>query len=192
MEWITTSTLLERLHQFEDRDAWSQLFESFHEPIVGMGRRMGLTANDAQDAAQESVLSFARAYREGRFDRSRGRLKDWLFGIARNQVLKTHRRVYNGEVVLTEERSTLVEVAEDELAEQWEEEWRWAIYRRALRHVESEVSRETIRIFRMLVTEELSVDEICQRLRVTRTTVYNAKHRVAKRVAVLIQEFQDE
>ena len=87
-EWVTTSLVLERLKEFDNHSAWNLFSGWFREPVVAFARRMGLKGADADDAAQETLLAFARAYREGRYDSSKGRLSEWLFGIA----LKMHQR----------------------------------------------------------------------------------------------------
>jgi len=194
MEWLTTSTILERLHRFEDRGVWDLLVEHFHTPVVRLAEGMGLSASDAQDAAQETLLAFAEAYRAGKFDRNKGRLKHWLFGIAHRQGLKARERTRRdrsrrgGGVELEDLRDLS---SEEELQELWESEWRWAIYQKALRRVEQEVTLETFKTFQLLVAEKVSVEDVCERLGVTRSTVYNAKHRVARRLAQLVEEYQD-
>ena len=42
--------------------------------------------------AQETLTAFATADRDGGYRRERGRLRQWLFGIARKQVVNWHRR----------------------------------------------------------------------------------------------------
>ena len=82
MDWITTSTILEGLKEFEGGDAWERLVERFRRPIVSFIRDLGLAESDAEDVAQETLIAFAEAYREGKYDPAKGRLSHWLFGIA--------------------------------------------------------------------------------------------------------------
>ena len=68
MEWNTTSTVLEKLRNYDERTAWELLDRHFQGALVQFGSRMGLTPADAQDAAQEALIAFAQAFREGHYD----------------------------------------------------------------------------------------------------------------------------
>ena len=73
----------------------------------------------------------------------------------------------------------------------WEEEWRRAIYERALRQVRFEVEPRTYEIFRLLVFEQRAARDVAERLSVHHTQVYNAKHRILKRLGQLAAEYED-
>ena len=193
MEWKTTSTVLERLGDFEDDAIWQLVLEHFQEPIQRLARRMGLPPSDAQDATQETLIAFAQGVRAGQFDRSKGRLKDWLFGIARRQMQGARRRVAtNRDRAVAEATAFLRDVPDEgELAGIWEEEWRRAVYLRVLKRVQTELRPETVQIYHLATVEGLAVEEIASRLGVPPTRVYNAKHRVAKRVRELAAEYED-
>src|SRR5262245_42778033 len=91
-EWVTTSTVLKRLADFGDRDAWRTFDERFRAPIASFARKQGLSASDAEDVAQETLLGFAQAYKQGEYDKTRGRLSQWLFGIARRRMAQARRK----------------------------------------------------------------------------------------------------
>jgi len=40
--WVTTSTLLQRLGEFDDRDVWGRFAERFQGPVLAFARRQGL------------------------------------------------------------------------------------------------------------------------------------------------------
>ena len=90
-DWVTTSVLLSELRDFGNQAAWDRLADRFREPVVAFARKMGLTPSQAEDAAQETLLAFAEAFRDGKYDPAKGRLNRWLFGIAFRQVLNAKR-----------------------------------------------------------------------------------------------------
>jgi RNA polymerase sigma-70 factor (ECF subfamily) len=194
MDWHTTSTLLERLSRFDEQDAWRTLVERFQGPVEALARRLGLPAADAQDVAQETLLAFARSFEAGKFERDRGRLKHWLFGIARRQIAHavTRRRSEAQRASSLDAFDGLESTAAGELEALWEEEWRRGLYQRALRRIQASVSPETFHVFRLTVAEGLSAGEVCARLGVSRATVYNVKHRLARRIGELLAELEDE
>jgi len=61
MTWITTASVLEKLREFDNREVWDFFVERFRRPIVSFARGMELRQADAEDAAHETLLAFARA-----------------------------------------------------------------------------------------------------------------------------------
>ena len=195
MDWKTTSTVLDRLYADDGQSAWDLLVGHFRDTIVRFGERAGLTRADAQDAAQETLVAFVQAFRRGRYDRSKGRLKSWLFGIAQRQILSVRQR----EIADRARRQSsgsgpgLEEELVDEagMVDVWEDVWRRTIYARSLEQVQGEVTPQTFEIFRALVFDERPTEEICERFAISRTKVYNVKHRVTKRLAELVRQYED-
>lgn len=190
MTWTTTSVVLEKLHDYDERTAWTLLVEHYRDLLVRYARRSGLSAADAQDAAQEALMAFAEAYRAGRYSRERGRLKHWLFGIARRQILSVQRRG-RGPAALPPEAVDELAAASDPLEQVWEEEWQRTVFERAIEQVRSEVQTKTFEIFRLSALEQWTTDRIAGELEVATTQVYNAKHRVMKRLSELVGAYED-
>jgi len=193
--WVTTSTVLQRLRHFDDRDAWASFADRFRSPIERFARKQGLDEADAEDVAQETLLGFAQAYREDGYDRSKGRLSNWLFGIAWRRIdhvrRKGHRAVVE-RIAADDATAFWAQVPDDAAASQaWELEWEQALMERCVQRARSEVQPQTFRAFEMLVLEQKSVDEVVAELGVTRNAVYIAKHRVVTRVKELIAELED-
>jgi len=197
MEWNTTSTVLEKLRDYDAKTAWELLDKHFQGALVQFGARMGLSPADAQDAAQETLIAFAQAYREGNYDKEKGRLKSWLFGIAKRQCLKVRQKVSRqrerGQADQGEEAPSLEQLpAEgDALASLWEEEWRRMVYGRALECVRGEVSPETFQMFQQVVFQGRTNDDVAESFDVDRAIVYDAKYRVTRRLAQLASEYED-
>lgn len=194
MEWNTTSTVLAKLHAGDEQSAWELFVGHFRDTLVRFAERMGLARADAQDAAQETLVAFVEGYRGGRYDRTRGRLKSWLFGIARRQVLALRQRHLADRRMRPAADSPPIEAVQattDSGEDLWEEEWRRTVYGRSLERVREEVTPETFEVFRSIVFEQESTAEICRRFGIARTKVYNVKHRVSRRLAELIREYED-
>jgi RNA polymerase sigma-70 factor (ECF subfamily) len=189
MEWITTSTILAGLRDFGNAAAWERLSARFRGPIVGFARSLGLPPADAEDVAQETLLAFAEEFRRGRYDREQGRLSAWLFGIALNQV-RRHRRADEQRVrpLAGNEGATSFwdELADPSTARStWEQEWEQALFAECLEQVRREVEPATLAAFELVVCEQLPTDQAAARLNVPVKTVYNAKHRVLRRIREL-------
>lgn len=197
MEWNTTSTVLKKLRDYDAKTAWELLDKHFQGALVQFGGRMGLSPADAQDAAQETLITFAQAYREGNYDKEKGRLKSWLYGIAKRQCMKVRGKVTRqrdrGHGEQSDDSQPLEQIAAegDDLADLWEEEWRRMVYARALECVRSEVTPDTFEMFQQVVFKGQTNDEVAEEFGVERAKVYDAKYRVTRRLAQLAGEYED-
>lgn len=74
----------------QDRIAFGRLFQHFAPRIAGFLQRGGLSAEEADDLAQETMATVWR--KAALFDPSRAGAATWIFTIARNQRIDHHRR----------------------------------------------------------------------------------------------------
>lgn len=190
MDWVTTSTILQGLRDFANEDAWSRLVGRFRAPIEAFGLGLGLHPSEAEDLAQTVLGEFARAIREGRYERSRGRLSSYLFGIAHRQALKMLRERPEGGV------EAASRAAEDPAASMlWDEHWEHAVIRQCLDRVRAEVDAKAFSAFELVVQRGVSASAAATELGEPVKFVYNAKHRVLSRLRELrteVEELQDE
>ena len=197
MVWLTTATVLQKLRDFENRDAWDAFAERFRRPVVSFARGMGLKEADAEDVAQETLIAFAEAYRRGQYDPSKGRLSRFLFGIAYRQALRARRIGVGadpgggGVGVANAESGFWSKVPDEQTATGiWDTEWEQALLERCLQQARAEFEPQTFRAFEMVVREEKSPDEAAERAGITVKSVYNAKHRILNRIRELRTEYE--
>ncbi len=88
----TTTALLEALLDPDDDEVWHDFDRRYRPILVAFARRLGLPAEDAADAAQDTLTRFVGSYRDGKYDRDRGRLRSWIIGIARHCIYDIHQR----------------------------------------------------------------------------------------------------
>jgi RNA polymerase sigma-70 factor (ECF subfamily) len=192
MTWLTTATVLQKLHDFGNRQAWDSFAERFRRPIVSFARGMGLKQADAEDVAQETLLAFAEAYRRGQYDPAKGRLSRFLFGIAYRQSLRARRAGVGMGVrdVNVGESAFWSEVPDEQAATGiWDTEFEKSVLDSCLNQVRQEFEPQTYRAFEAVVREERSPEEVSQSLRISIKSVYNAKHRILKRIRELRSEY---
>ena len=73
------------------RDAWEALYDAHAGRVWrGVARLLGPHSADVADVVQEAMLAAARSART--YDPAKGSLWNWLWGIARMQVLLHHRK----------------------------------------------------------------------------------------------------
>ncbi len=69
-----------------DEHAFTALYRGYQGAVYRFALQMSGNAQIAEDVTQEVFLVLMR--KAGEFDATRGRLSSWLYGIARNQVLR--------------------------------------------------------------------------------------------------------
>ncbi len=187
---LTSTTLLEGLKAPDNQTVWRQYTERYQPMLVRFGRRMGLATQDAEDVAQQTLLAFCESYRLGKYDRQKGRLRDWLFGIARNQLRAWRRKQPVHEVRIADAGSGtdfLQRIDDDnQLDALWEQEWRDAVLRRCLEIVRGEVDAKSFDAFQLFASQGLPAAEVAERLGMTANAVFIAKHRILKRIRELL------
>jgi RNA polymerase sigma-70 factor (ECF subfamily) len=184
----THTSLLEALKDSTDQTRWGQYVDRYRPTLVRCAAKLGLSAADAEDVAQNALMEFSRSYREGRYDRDKGRLRSWLFGILHHQIQNWRKRRRVREVQVQGERSEDPFdrlPARDELETLFEAEWRHAVLRQCLLEIRREVTPETYRAFQRFAVEGRPSEEVAAELAITRNAVFLAKRRVLARLKEL-------
>jgi RNA polymerase sigma-70 factor (ECF subfamily) len=188
-DWITTSTLLLKLRDFDDDAAWRRLVERFRRPIAGFAIEMGVSPDDADDVVQETLLDFAKAYRDGHYDRERGQLRRWLFGIAYRRAARQRRRLSRARDEWAPPEAALDVADEQAAAAAWDRRWEAEAIEECVRQARREFAPEVFAAFELVVGKERTPAEAAAELGVAVKSVYNAKHRVLRRIRELSAAF---
>lgn len=182
----TSTSLLEGLRDTGDVGRWTEYVGRYRPSIVAWAQRAGVPPADAEDVAQASLLAFCNAFLGGRYDREKGRLRAWLFGIVHKEVQAWRRRRRVGELPAAAAPPDAADEAPHELERMWEEEWHAAVLRQCMDVVRREVQASTARAFELYVLQERPPEEVAGELGMTVNAVYGAKRRVLERVRELM------
>jgi RNA polymerase sigma-70 factor (ECF subfamily) len=189
----TTTALLEGLLRGEDERLWDEFSTRYRPIVIAFSRRMGLGDADAEDVAQETLVQFLQAYRAGKYDRTRGRLRSWIVGIAKYRVADVQRRGAE-----TPAGSCVAALAdredENRLSEIWDAEHRREVLRQALLRVRqvSRLDPQTVDVFERMALRDEPPAEVAAALGLTLNDVYVAKHRATSRLREIIREIEAE
>jgi RNA polymerase sigma-70 factor, ECF subfamily len=192
---VTRTWLLEGLRTSSNGSVWALFVDRYRPMLVAFACRLGLPSDAAEDAAQQALAEFVRAYQGGRYNRDAGRLRDWLFGIARNQVRSMHRGrardarvgeagVYGGDA----DRLAAPDVWES----LWQEEWQAAVLRECLERVRREVEPVTVAAFTMFAVQGRPARDVGAELGLSENAVFGAKRRVLRRILELMPAVEED
>lgn len=192
----TTTRLLDALLEPANEPAWAQIDARYRPVIAGLARRLGLRDADAEEVAQQALSEFVRVYREGRYDRTRGRLSSWILGIAHNTALRIARtskkNLLPGATILSETPD------DNALRSIWTDERDRTILSRAIGMLrdESDVDDRTLLAFDLVALRGVPVAEAAAQSGMSVEQVYVAKSRMTKRlrevVAQLTEAFEED
>jgi RNA polymerase sigma factor (sigma-70 family) len=89
---LTRPSLLLRLRDMDDAEAWSDFVRLYTPLVSGHCLRCGLQEADAADVAQEVMRIAAQAMPEFQYDSQRGKFRGWLLQTTRFRLHKFFRR----------------------------------------------------------------------------------------------------
>jgi RNA polymerase sigma-70 factor (ECF subfamily) len=194
MRWITTTKALEELRESNDAAVWRQFQEYFYPVVANFAKAGGLSLADAQDAAQQVMLEFVQAFRAGKYEREKGRLSSWLYGLAR-RVVQNYRRHLPREQLISDNTSGTAfwdGIADKESTKKlWDKEWREMALEKVLQQVRKETDKNVFEAFELYALKGKNVTEVAEQLGISRNAVYIAKSRVLTRLRQLQKEFED-
>lgn len=185
----TTTTLLKGLFDAQNHAVWQEFHTRYYPIILSVARRLGMAEEDAADVAQETLTKFLLEYRDGKYDRERGRLRSWIIGIAKYRVAdinraKARQRMRRG-------LSAIENLPGDNEMEQlWEEECRQEILRQAMSRLKGETrfDARTIRAFEELTLQQKPPAQVALEQGMSVDAVYKAKQRCLDQLKLIIAE----
>ncbi|HYT94077.1 MAG TPA: sigma-70 family RNA polymerase sigma factor [Gemmataceae bacterium] len=86
----TRASLLVRIRDLEDQQAWSQFVEIYGPVVYGYARKRGLQEADASDLTQDVLRAVAAAASHLEYDATKGLFRSWLYTVARNKLHNFH------------------------------------------------------------------------------------------------------
>jgi len=79
---MTRPSLLVRIRDLKDGQAWSQFVKIYSPLIYRYARRCGLQDADAADVTQEVLRKVSRSIGQFEYDRQKGSFRGWLISVA--------------------------------------------------------------------------------------------------------------
>lgn len=191
----TRPSLLVRIRDHADREAWARFVEIYGPLIYGFVRKRGLQDADAVDLMQDVLKSVAGAIERLDYDPARGRFRGWLFTIVLNRLrtdLATQSRRESGSGDSGVAALLQAEPAPDALESQWEQEHQQRLFAWAGEQLQVEVEPRTWQAFWKTAVDGTPGKEVAQELGMTVAAVYLAKSRVMSRLKELVHEAEGE
>jgi RNA polymerase sigma-70 factor (ECF subfamily) len=190
----TRASLLIRLCDASDADAWSEFVELYGPVVYRFGRQRGLQDADAADLTQ---IVFQELSRDGvrRYVAERGSFRNWLFGMVRNQLRKLCAKCKpglrgSGNAAIQEFLEQQPGGAEESAL--WEKEYLRQRFIWAADKLRPQFTDASWEAFRLTALEAMSPSDVANLLGMSVGAVYTAKSRVLDRIRKEVHGLLDE
>jgi RNA polymerase sigma-70 factor (ECF subfamily) len=192
----TRETLIRRLPNAADVEAW-ELFVEIYEPLLfRLARGRGMQPADAEDFVQEVLAAVVRNIERWVARQDRGPFRAWLFGIAFNLGINfvtrpKHQRWGSGDGQIARMLDELPAGSPDS-SELFLTEYRRELFRWAAERVREQVSeRQWLAFWRTSVGEQ-PIADVATELKMSVGSVYIARSRITTRIREIIREHEEQ
>lgn len=190
----TRPSLLVRLRDPQDREAWRAFLDLYAPLVYGFGRKSGLQDADAADLTQIVLQAVSTSIGRLDYDPKKGTFRGWLFGVTRNQLGKWRRSQRNPQGVGDTEnlRQLAAHPAPHDAADWWETEYNRQCFLVAAQRVRPQVNKESWHAFWKTAVEGRAASDVADELNLKLGALYTAKSRVLALIKKEIQTLVEE
>ena len=190
----TRPSLLVRLRDPRDQEAWRTFLDLYAPLIYGFGRKNGLQDADAADLTQAVLVAVNASIGRLDYDPAKGTFRGWLYGVARNQLGKWRRS--QGKDRASGDTEDLRQLAEhpapDDAADWWEYEYQRQCFVVATQRIRPQVQESSWSAFWKTAVEGQAPSEVATELNLSLGALYTAKSRVLALIKKEIQTLVEE
>lgn len=189
----TRASLLVQLQAGVDQDAWQEFVAIYRPIIYRLARKRGLKDADAQDLAQQVLISVAGAIGRWHIHDESVRFRHWLRRVARNAISNAlSRRPRDLAAGGTSIQDVLEKQFEEDsdLLREVDLEHRRELFLRAASTVKTDVSADTWQVFQLAVVDGVAMEEVAARTNKSIGAAYAARGRVMNRLRRIVEELE--
>ena len=197
----TRATLIQRLKDWQDQSSWQDFFDTYWKLIYGVALKGGLTAVEAQDVVQETMISVAKHMPTFEYDQAIGSFKTWLLNMTRWRITDQLRKRGPfaaghpaGEDTATGTRTVdkVVDPASRDLDALWDAEWEKNLLDAALAKVKRQLDPQKYQIFDLYVNKEWAPEKVAATFGISVDQVYLVKHRTTELIKEEVKRLESK
>ncbi len=186
----TSLTLLDRLRQPNDQDAWRRFVSLYTPLLIAWGKRLGIDSDETDDFVQEVLLLLLDKLRSFEH-RGVGSFRGWLKSVAVNKSRERFRRRAPPGAIGGDDQGWSQITNADDPTGFWQVEYRQHLVARALQVMQNEFEPKTWQACWQRVVEERPAAEIAETLGLSEAAVYVYSGRVLRRLREELRDLLD-
>lgn len=193
----TSATLLLRLQDIEDHEAWAVFVEQYAPIVFLWCRRFHLQDSDAADVTQDVLVKLMRRMREFRYEPGKGRFRGWLKTVTANTVRDLarswERRIRGSGDDDSQQLLNSLQTpdAVESLVADLEAQYQHELFQRATEQVRPRVKQHTWEAWELTSLNKKPAATVAKQLGLAVGDVYVARSRVNKMLAKEVKRLQD-
>ncbi|MGA3283996.1 MAG: sigma-70 family RNA polymerase sigma factor [Verrucomicrobiota bacterium] len=197
----TRATLIQRLKDWQDQSSWQDFFDTYWKLIYGTAIKSGLTAVEAQDVVQETMISVAKHMPAFKYDPAIGSFKTWLLNMTRWRITDQLRKrrpfvachsSFEDTATGTRTVDKVVDPASRDLDALWDAEWEKNLFDAAVAKVKRRLDPQKYQIFDLYVNKEWTPEKVAATFGISVDQVYLAKHRTMDLIKKEVKRLEKE
>jgi len=197
----TRATLIQRLKDWQDQSSWQDFFDTYWKLIYGVALKGGLTAVEAQDVVQETMISVAKHMPTFEYDPAIGSFKTWLLNMTRWRITDQLRKrgPFAAGHPPAEETATgtrtvdkVVDPVSRDLDALWDAEWEKNLLDAALAKVKRQLDPQKYQIFDLYVNKEWAPEKVAATFGISVDQVYLVKHRTTELIKEEVKRLESK
>jgi len=195
-QYQTRVTLLAKLKQTENHEAWLE-FETLYRPfILSLILRMGINAEDAEDISQAVLTKVWQKIEDFEYNQNKGKFHNWLAAMTRNTVkdfFRTKKNFITGRdsVEYQEQYVAIEQQVLPDIENLAREEWVLHITNLAWDNIKDDIYETKCEVFKM-VSQEIPTKEIAANLGISEASVRVYKAEVFEKMRAEITRLNKE
>lgn len=189
----TNETLLDRVKATDAHDAWKLFYDQYWAVILAYARKLGLNQHQAEEVLQETMVALMRILPDFRYDKNKGKFRNFLLTIVHRKSLTALRRTKRERDTHVPWESDLEQKSPAEhkngdsltmVETEVQARWRESVLEVVLDELASDarLGPETMAVFRAYAVAGRPVVEVAAEFGLKENAVYQIKNRLTRRV----------
>lgn len=184
--YTTQKSLLKAIQNGDDI-SWNEFYATYRPLMILRGTDLRLSSSELEELNQDVMLYFFKHGKRFRYDRTKGRFRDYLRKVITHTAYDLIRKRRNLELPVEE----LPEEIDNSMNIRWEVEWRSHLFQQALIVLRSRLEPITYQAFELYALKDEKPENVARFLNLSTSSVYVAKNRAIIKLKEIVRELRE-